>query len=51
MDRQPIFCPECNKRDDWKIEVERKGKKRVVVTITCKCGYSMQYEGVGESVM
>jgi hypothetical protein len=45
-----LCCPECCDKDSWKIEVESKGKKRVV-TIVCKCGWSQQYIGTGESII
>jgi hypothetical protein len=45
-----IFCPACGNKDTWKIEVETKGKKRIV-TIICKCGWCQQYAGTGESIV
>jgi RNase P subunit RPR2 len=48
-DKVLIFCPKCSNKDTWKIEVESRGKKRIV-TITCVCGWSQQYSGSGESI-
>jgi len=50
VDKVLIVCPECGNKDKWKIEVETKGKKRIV-TIICSCGWSQQYSGVGESIV
>jgi len=50
VDKVLICCPECDNKDTWKIEVETRGKKRIV-TITCSCGWSQQYSGTGESIV
>ena len=50
VDKVLICCPECGNKDKWKIEVETRGKKRIV-TITCSCGWSQQYVGTGESIV
>jgi RNase P subunit RPR2 len=47
--RQIVQCPDCGNKDNWKIEVESKGKRKII-TITCKCGYGKQFSGYGESV-
>jgi predicted nucleic-acid-binding Zn-ribbon protein len=49
MARQIIQCPDCGNKDNWKIEVEDKGKKKII-NITCSCGYGKQFSGYGESV-